>query len=55
MYRGWTKTDYQNKAQQNKQKWLQNVQRMDTNRLPKQAVQYKQKWLQYIQILDKTE
>ena len=27
MYRGWTKTDYQNKAQQNKQKWLQNVQK----------------------------
>jgi hypothetical protein len=29
MYRGWTQTDYQ--------KWLQHVQRMDTNRLPKVA------------------
>ena len=26
-----------------KKKWLQHVQRMDTNRLPKQALQYKQK------------
>ena len=26
MYRGWTQTDYQ--------KWLQHLQRMDTNRLP---------------------
>ena len=33
--RGWTQTDYQ--------KWLQHVQRMDTNRLPKQALQYKPK------------
>ena len=33
MYRGWAQTDYQ--------KWLQHVQRMDTNRLPKQALQYK--------------
>ena len=29
MYRGWTQTDYQ--------KWLQHVQRIDTNRLPKVA------------------
>ena len=29
MYRGWTQTDYR--------KWLQHVQRMDTNRLPKVA------------------
>ena len=35
MYRGWTQTDYQ--------KWLQHVQRMDTNILPKQALQYKPK------------
>ena len=35
MYRGWTQTDYQ--------KWLQHVQRMDTDRLPKQALQYKPK------------
>jgi len=34
-YRGWTQTDCQ--------KWLQHVQRMDTNRLPKQALQYKPK------------
>jgi len=26
-----------------RKKWLQHVQRMDTNRLPKQALQYKQK------------
>jgi hypothetical protein len=35
MYRGWPQTDYQ--------KWLQHVQRMDTNRIPKQALQYKPK------------
>ena len=29
-YRGWTQTDYQ--------KWLQHVQRMDTDRLPKVAI-----------------
>ena len=28
---------------QYQQKWLQHVQRMDTNRLPKQALQYKPK------------
>jgi len=28
---------------QYQKKWLQNVQRMDTNRLPKQALQYKPK------------
>ena len=28
---------------QNQKKWLQHVQRMDTNRLPKQALQYKPK------------
>jgi len=43
MYRGWTQTDYQNKHYNIKQKWLQHVQRMDTNRLPKQALQYKPK------------
>ena len=41
MYRGWTQTDYQNKHYNVNQKWLQHVQRMDTNRLPKQALQYK--------------
>ena len=43
MYRGWTQTDYQNKHYNINQKWLQHVQRMHTNRLPKQALQYKQK------------
>ena len=43
MYRGWTQTDCQNKHYNINQKWLQYVQRMDTNRLPKQALQYKQK------------
>ena len=49
MYRGWTQTDYQNKHYNINQKWLQHVQRMDTNRLPKQALQYKLKWLQHVQ------
>ena len=35
MYRGLTQTDYQ--------KWPQHVQRMDTDRLPKQTLQYKPK------------
>ena len=43
MYRGWTQTDYQNKYYNINQKWLQHVQRMDTNRLPNQALQYKPK------------
>ena len=43
MYRGWTQTDYQNKHYNINQKWLQHVQRMDTNRIPKQALQYKPK------------
>ena len=43
MYRGWTQTDYLNKHYNINQTWLQHVQRMDTNRLPKQAVQYKPK------------
>jgi len=43
MYRGWTQTDYQNKHYNINQKWLKHVQRMDTNRLPKQALQYKPK------------
>ena len=43
MYRGWTQTDYQNKHYNINQKWLQHVQRMDTNRLPKQALQYEPK------------
>ena len=40
------KTRAQNIVKEIKQyqeKWLQNVQRMDTNRLPKQALQYKRK------------
>ena len=40
------KTKAQNIAKEIKQyqkKWLQHVQRMDTNRLPKQALQYKPK------------
>ena len=41
MYREWTQLDYQNKHHNVKQKWLQNVQKMDTNRLPKQTLQYK--------------
>jgi len=43
MYRGWTQTDYQNEKYNINQKWLKHVQRMDTNRLPKQEVQYKPK------------
>ena len=31
------------KIKQYQEKWLQHVQRMDTNRLPKQALQYKPK------------
>jgi len=40
------KTGAKNKAKKIKEyhkKWLQHVQRMDTNRLPKQALQYKPK------------
>ena len=43
MYREWTQRDYQNKHYTVNQKWLQHVQRMDTNKLPKQALQYKPK------------
>ena len=43
MYRGWTQTDHQNKHYNINQKWLKHVQRMDTNRLPKQTLQYKPK------------
>ena len=53
MYRGWTQTDYQNKHYNINQKWLQHVQRMDTNRLPKQELQYKPKWLQHVQRMDR--
>jgi len=52
MYRGWTQTDYQNKYYHINQMWLQLVQRMDTNRLPKQALQYKPKSLQHVQKMD---
>jgi len=40
------KTGAQNtvkEIKQSQEKWLQHVQRMDTNRLPKQALQYKPK------------
>jgi len=40
------KTGAQNivkKTKQYQEKWLQHVQRMDTNRIPKQALQYKPK------------
>jgi len=43
MYRGWTQIDYQNKHYNINQNWPQNVQRMGTKRLPKQALQYKPK------------
>jgi len=43
MYREWTQTDYQNMHYNINQNWLQHVQRMDTNRLPKHALQYKPK------------
>jgi len=36
-------TDYQNKHYNINQKWLQHVQTMGTDRLPKQALQYKPK------------
>ena len=45
------KTRAQNIVQEIKQyqeKWLQHVQRMDTNRIPKQALQYKPKGRSYI-------
>ena len=41
MYRKWTQIDYQNKHYNIKQGWLQHVQSLDTNRLPKQTLQYK--------------
>ena len=43
MCRRWTQTDYQNKHYNINQKWLQHVQRMDTDRLPIQVLQYKPK------------
>jgi len=43
MYREWTQRDYQNKHYNINQKWLQYVQRMDTNKLPKQALKFKPK------------
>ena len=43
MYRGWTQTDYQNKYYNINRNWLQHLQRMDMDRLPKQALQYKPK------------
>jgi len=43
MCRGWTQTDFRNKHYNLNQNCLQHVQRMDTNRLPKQALKYKPK------------
>jgi len=43
MYRRWTQTDYQNKHYNMNQIWLQHVQRMGTDRLPKEALKYKPK------------
>jgi len=34
---------YSKKIKQYQEKWLQHIQRMDTNRIPKQALQYKSK------------
>jgi len=45
MYQG-KKTEAQNTVKEIKQyqkKWLQHVQRMNTNRIPKQVLQYKPK------------
>jgi hypothetical protein len=42
----WEETGAQNIAKEIKQyekKWLQHIQKMDTNRIPKQALQYKPK------------
>jgi len=50
MYRGWTQTDYQNMHYNINQNWLHHVQRMDTNRLPKQALQCKPKRRRNIRI-----
>jgi hypothetical protein len=33
---------------QSQEKWLQHIQRMDTNRIPKQALQYKSKRRRHI-------
>ena len=46
MYQGEKKTGAENIVKEIKQyeeKWLQHIQRMDTNRIPKQALQYKPK------------
>jgi len=43
MYRDWTQTDYQNKHENINRNWLQHLQKMDTKRLPKQALKYKKK------------
>jgi len=43
MYSGWTQTGYQNMHYNINQKWLQNLLRMETNRLPIHALQYKPK------------
>ena len=43
MHRGWKQTDYQNTNYNMNQKWLKHAHRMDTNRIPIQAIQYKPK------------
>ena len=47
----WGKTGAENIVKEIKQyheKWLQHIQRMDTNRIPKQALQYKPKGRRHI-------
>ena len=47
----WDKTGAENTVNEIKQyqeKWLQHIQRMDTNRIPKQALQYKPKGPRHI-------
>jgi hypothetical protein len=42
-------TEYSKKEiKQCQEKWLQHIQRMDTNRIPKQALQYKSKGRRHI-------
>jgi len=47
----WVKTGAQNivtEIKQYQKKWLQHVQRMETNRIPKQALQYRPNGRRYI-------
>jgi hypothetical protein len=43
MYWGKNRSREIKKIKQYQEKWLQHIQRMDTNRIPKQALQYKPK------------